>query len=542
MKRKQRRRSFRPTLDALESRQLLSVTAFKAIDLGPAASVGGINASGQVVGSDSGTRVSVSGPNGSLPLTPIIDTSNSYGNSINDSGYVTGGYDYQRGIGAFLYKPDSGSIDIGNLGINRSVGYGINNYNIVVGSSTTTSGEIHAFSYNPSTGKMTDLGSLGGQSIAEAINNNGDIIGSSGFGSFYYHNGVMRSIGQVTATALNDSGQVTGYAYGTNDFEAFLSDPNGGVQHKLGFLGIPQSINANGDIAGYYWTDVQGTTTNHGFFYDGTFHDLNNMVSLNPGWTIVYAKGINNSDQIAALAADSAGEGHALLLTPIVPQAPTITWAKPAPITYGTPLGSSQLDATASVPGTFSYTLADGKTPAAGAVLNIGTAQTLNVTFTPNDLVDYTPVTQTTTLDVNNPMIAGLTLNAYGDLQISGQLPSGNVISITPISGGWVKVTDNGVSAEFDASAINYIHYFGSLGGHDWFTNSIPLSGYVYAQMYGPGNTFVDSAQGTGAASYVILNGGYSTLIEAGIGHTYLWTNGHKTTDLLIGQNITIEN
>lgn len=226
----------------------------------------------------------------------------------------------------------------------------------------------------------------------------------------------------------------------------------------------------------------------------------------------------------------------------VVPQAPTVTWAKPAPITYGTPLGSSQLDATASVPGTFSYTLADGKTPAAGAVLNIGAAQTLNVTFTPNDLVDYTPVTQTTTLDVNNPTIAGLNLNAYGDLQISGQLPSGNVISITPISGGWVKVTDNGVSAEFDASAINYIHYFGSLGGHDWFTNSIPLSGYVYAQMYGPGNTFVDSAQGTGAASYVILNGGYNTLIEAGTGHTYLWTNGRKTTDLLIGQNITIEN
>jgi len=35
---------------------------------------------------------------------------------------------------------------------------------------------------------------------------------------------------------------------------------------------------------------------------------------------------------------------------------PTITWSVPAAITFGTPLGASQLNATASVPGTFVYT------------------------------------------------------------------------------------------------------------------------------------------------------------------------------------------
>ena len=45
---------------------------------------------------------------------------------------------------------------------------------------------------------------------------------------------------------------------------------------------------------------------------------------------------------------------------------PTITWSNPADITYGTALGSTQLDATASVPGTFVYT------PASGTVLHAG--------------------------------------------------------------------------------------------------------------------------------------------------------------------------
>ena len=46
---------------------------------------------------------------------------------------------------------------------------------------------------------------------------------------------------------------------------------------------------------------------------------------------------------------------------------PTITWASPAGITYGTALSAAQLDATASVPGTFTYS------PAAGTVLKAGT-------------------------------------------------------------------------------------------------------------------------------------------------------------------------
>ncbi len=62
---------------------------------------------------------------------------------------------------------------------------------------------------------------------------------------------------------------------------------------------------------------------------------------------------------------------------------PTITWKDPESITYGTQLSSIQLDAMASVPGSFVYT------PAAGTVLSTG-MHILNVSFTPKDTTNYT--------------------------------------------------------------------------------------------------------------------------------------------------------
>ncbi len=54
----------------------------------------------------------------------------------------------------------------------------------------------------------------------------------------------------------------------------------------------------------------------------------------------------------------------------------TITWPAPAPISHGTPLSATQLNATASVPGTFVYT------PAAGEVLTKGNAYALGNLYT----------------------------------------------------------------------------------------------------------------------------------------------------------------
>ncbi len=64
---------------------------------------------------------------------------------------------------------------------------------------------------------------------------------------------------------------------------------------------------------------------------------------------------------------------------------PTITWPTPEPITYGDKLTFAQLNATASVEGTFVYT------PDPGYVLPVGT-HTLWVTFTPADSGEYAPL------------------------------------------------------------------------------------------------------------------------------------------------------
>src|SRR5690606_40750653 len=68
---------------------------------------------------------------------------------------------------------------------------------------------------------------------------------------------------------------------------------------------------------------------------------------------------------------------------------PTVTWATPAAIMYGTALSAAQLNATASVAGTFAYT------PASGAVLNAG-VQVLSVDFVPTDATNYNAVAGTT--------------------------------------------------------------------------------------------------------------------------------------------------
>jgi hypothetical protein len=87
---------------------------------------------------------------------------------------------------------------------------------------------------------------------------------------------------------------------------------------------------------------------------------------------------------------------------------PAITWGNLVPITYGTALSGTQLNATATfggspVAGSYAYS------PAAGTVLDFGW-QTLSVTFTPANPAEYSTVTATATLLVNK---AKLTVTAY---------------------------------------------------------------------------------------------------------------------------------
>src|SRR5262249_45640648 len=73
---------------------------------------------------------------------------------------------------------------------------------------------------------------------------------------------------------------------------------------------------------------------------------------------------------------------------------PVITWSNPADTTSAGALSPSQLNATASVPGTFVYT------PALGAVLPVGNGQTLSVQFMPTDTTDYNNASKSVQINV----------------------------------------------------------------------------------------------------------------------------------------------
>jgi hypothetical protein len=90
---------------------------------------------------------------------------------------------------------------------------------------------------------------------------------------------------------------------------------------------------------------------------------------------------------------------------------PSLSWAAPAAIVYGTPLGAAQLSATADVSGTFSYT------PSSGIVLGAGSGQTLTAAFIPGDNLNYATATLSVTLDISR---AVLTITAENQTRAYG--------------------------------------------------------------------------------------------------------------------------
>ena len=183
--------------------------------------------------------------------------------AINDAGYITGASQTQ-GMGpmltthAFIYRaPDapyrrySRMVDLGVLGGVSSYGMAINSSNHVVGYSTITTNDerVHAFLHDGT--KMIDLGSLGGignrwgsdMSVALGINNYDQVVGYTylpmggdmpiqqvaflwrrglnGDGQMINLNKLLYATGKnylvVSATAINDNGQIAGTAYDMRD-------------------------------------------------------------------------------------------------------------------------------------------------------------------------------------------------------------------------------------------------------------------------------------------------------------------------------------
>jgi probable HAF family extracellular repeat protein len=221
----------------------------------------------------------------------------------------------------------------------------------------------------------------------------------------------------VRATAINDSGEVVGGSTTSTSLSApvhaFLWS-QGQPMKDLGTLsGIPSSyataINTSGVVVGYAFTG-SGFEGGRAFIYEhGQMTDLNSIPGIPPGWVLNTAVGINNDGVVAGVGLNPAGQTHGYLLStssqpppppppPPTPTQPTITWANPTSIVYGTPLSSTQLDAKAAVNGT-TIPGSNSYSPAAGTILSAG-SDTLSLTFTPTDTTDYAIVTDSVSIVV----------------------------------------------------------------------------------------------------------------------------------------------
>jgi len=176
----------------------------------------------------------------------------------------------------------------------------------------------------------------------------------------------------------------------------------------------------------------------------------NGRTSTGAGSVVVQADQSGNTDYTAAASVQD---------TIIVNrEATSVTWLTPAPIPYGTPLSATQLDATASVAGNFSYT------PPATTVLNAGT-QILSVTFTPSGS-NYATSTGSVMLVVNptpttvvwsNPtaITYGTALSAT-QLDASATPVNAGSFVYTPAVGAVLNAGSNPLSVTFTPSNTNY--------------------------------------------------------------------------------------
>ena len=294
----------------------------------------------------------------------------------------------------------------------------------------------------------------GYSTVVYAVTNGyGPLSGSPGGEVWVTTNAGVSLMANVTENATQNVNP-NGYAISTVAMDSSDGSGNTAYVGIMGFStpGFPTSHVWKTANASASWTDWTGAGSAElpdapvnallvdaeaGLVYAGT--DVGIFVSATsaPGWTEVgpapgpgvsgflpnapvTALQLFNYAGTKTLVASTYGRGiWNYTVSPVDKATPTITWATPSAITYGTALSPTQLNATASVPGTFVYS------PVSGAMLGAG-SQTLSVTFTPTDTTDYNTATATVTLTVNKatPTITWATPSpiTYGTALSSTQL------------------------------------------------------------------------------------------------------------------------
>jgi gliding motility-associated-like protein len=201
-------------------------------------------------------------------------------------------------------------------------------------------------------------------------------------------------------------------------------------------VGVPLSLgvqlNASANVPGnYFYTPPAGTSyASEGNYTLSVRFEPNDAVNYN----IVPA----TTTQITVSSKDN----------------PVITWNNPADITYGTQLANGvQLNASANVPGVYTYD------PPPGRMLDAGAAQSLKVTFVPNDGVNYNTVVKTVLINVNKKVLtatANNTSRPYGaanptfTISYTGFVPGATDVIDTPPTATSAAIGSDQAGSTFD--------------------------------------------------------------------------------------------
>ena len=165
--------------------------------------------------------------------------------------------------------------------------------------------------------------------------------------AFLYNNGAWTNLGPGTGSAVNSSGQVTGYLIVNGQNHAFLygagvtTDLNNWL-NATGSQG--NAINATGQLVGTF-----AAAGGSGFFYNGTVTDINALVSgtdpLKARVTLTAAVALNDNRLILASGTDS----HDMSLHTYLVQGPWLDFA-PGILNFGSEaIGSVSADQSVTV-------------------------------------------------------------------------------------------------------------------------------------------------------------------------------------------------
>jgi probable HAF family extracellular repeat protein len=254
-------------------------------------------------------------------------------------------FDQTRLCQGFRWK-NGGMTALPMLGGNNSVATGVNNGGEIVGAAeTSTEGyscdspqrfDYYGVIWQPN-GTTLTLPPYSGDSIsfAEAVDDHGDVVGYSGScgplddaltaqHALLWQSGSTIDLGNLGGTAnnvpfaINNRGQIVGYAYtvGNATSHAFLWQ--NGVMSDLGTLpgdvfSQANGINDKGQIVG---ASCPASGSCRGFIWqNGAMTDLNLLVPPQ-SLDVFFANDINDSGEIAALASSATKPERAVVLIP----------------------------------------------------------------------------------------------------------------------------------------------------------------------------------------------------------------------------------